>query len=147
MVTPAGTAIASPQTTTLVTGWLYLNTVRYRFPPGPMGCLGFYITSGNNQIIPFPPSQRWIVGEDEEYVVDYKGSAGSGLQCVTANVGTYQHELLLTIEYYDVATVASSSTPPPFRTSVITSELLNNQVTPSVATQGIYEVREPQAAG
>lgn len=142
VVTPAGTTIASPQSTTILTGWLYINTVRYRFPPGPMGALGFYLVTGKDQIIPFPPSQPWIVGEDEEFVVNYQGQAGSGLTCITANVGTYQHELLLTVQYYDIATIQDGSTPAQFSTTLLSSELLNTPADQVPGVQDLFQVNE-----
>lgn len=142
VVTPAGTTITSPRTTTLVKGWLYINTVRYRFPPGPMGCLGFYLTSGSNQIIPFPPSQPWIVGEDEEYTVDYRGVAGSGLQAVTANVGNFSHEVLLTIEYYDAATVQAGEQIPLGQVILNEDDVFSTAQELTPAIEQLFQVNE-----
>lgn len=147
MVTPASTAITSPQVTKILNGWLWINTVRYRFPPGPMGCLGFFLRTGSDQIIPFPPSQPWIVGEDEEYTVDYKGTAGSGLTAVTANVGTFSHEILLTIEYYDAATVAAGAQVPLGQVALSSDDVFNaNPELPSAIEQ-LFQVNEPAASG
>lgn len=141
-VTPAGTAPTAPQTTNLITGWLYINRVRYRFPPGPMGCLGFFLTTGNNQIIPWPPSQPWITDNDAEYVVDFRGQAGSGLQVVTANVGNFAHQLFLTIEYYDAATIAAVNTPALLGTTLLSSEMLNTPADQASGIEDLFQVNE-----
>lgn len=143
MVTASGTAIATPQKTVILKGWLYIATVRYRFPPGPMGCLGFYLTSGNDQIIPFPPSQPWIVGDDEELTVDYQGQAGSGLTCVTANVGNFSHEILLTIQYYDAATVAAGSSVPLGQVVLNEDDVFNSAQELAPGIERLFQVNVP----
>ena len=143
VITNAGTAIATPQVTNILSGWLWINTVRWRFPPGPSGCLGFFLRTGANQIIPFPPSQPWIVGDDEEYTVDYKGQAGKGLTLVTANVGTQNHEVLLTIEYYDAATVQAGTTSASGTILLNADELLNPDENLPAGIESLFQVNEP----
>jgi hypothetical protein len=140
--TPAGTSPSAPQSTSILTGWLYINTVRYRFPPGPMGCLGWYLTTGGNQIIPWPPSQPWIIGNDEEVTLDYAGAAGSGLTLVTANVGNYNHQILLTIEYYDIATVQAGTVPQNSTVLLNADELLDSAENLPSGIEELFQVNE-----
>jgi len=121
-VTPAGTAPSAPQTTQLIPDHVWLSSVRYRFPPGPMGCLGFYVANGPARILPLPQSQPWIVGDDEEETLAYGGQVGGPLNLVTCNVGNYDHALLLTVTYYPISAFQASTATKPTRKVLIASE-------------------------
>lgn len=90
---PAGTAIATPQTTNLT--WLDGRIVRVevRVPPGPSGFVGFALGHSNQVIIP-RQSGQWVVEEDRTLDWDIENYPTGAKWFVRAyNTGLYDHTL------------------------------------------------------
>lgn len=140
--TPISTPITSPQTTNVFSQWIYLDSIRARFPPGVMGTCGFYVQSGGNQIIPFPPSQPWITGDDEIITFQLGGEFQGPLQILTANYGNFAHTLLFEFTYYPISAYQATSQPNVQVLKLIDSDLLAGYA-PAGADVNLYEVTGP----
>jgi len=101
VTTPAGTAEASPQTTTLAVVNLRLLALEVTIPNGHAGLTGFAVEYGGTRIIPFGV-QEWLVGNSEAFAFTVGFDIGrTGLQVVTYNTGLFDHghylRLILTV--------------------------------------------------
>lgn len=141
VTTPTGTTITSPQTTTVFTTWVYLNDVRVRFPPGPSGTCGFYIASGGNQIIPFPPSQPWVVGNDENLDFQLGGEFQGPMVIYTANYGNFAHYIYFEFTYYPISAYQDSTSIAAPSTTLVASSVLTSNLQPT-QSGGLFTVSE-----
>lgn len=62
---PAGTAIATPQTTALSMIDGHVERIEITIPPGPSGLVGFRIIHSQQVIIPFS-GNTWVIADDEK---------------------------------------------------------------------------------
>lgn len=96
VTTPAGVAIATPQTTALAMPARIVQHLRVRVPPGPRGALGWALAMAGTPVIPVNVGQ-WIVGDDETLDWDLDGYPDSGAwQLLSYNVGKLPHTVYLT---------------------------------------------------
>lgn len=90
---PAGTAIASPQTTKLTMPVRIIEEIEVVVPPGPSGLLGFQLGSAGEPIIPAKGGQ-WIISDDEKLRWPLERQIESGdWQCFAYNTGSFPHTL------------------------------------------------------
>lgn len=61
---PRGTAIATPQTTSLTFNIGVVQRIEILIPPGPSGLVGFRILHSGDVVIPYDRSQ-WIIADNE----------------------------------------------------------------------------------
>ena len=110
--TDSGTAIDSPLVTDIDLPTIWLTSIRVRMPPGPLGNLGFAFYNADAQIIPYSTGQTWVIGDDEIWDFDYDAEVGIQLQLWTYNTGSYDHELLYTINYTPISAANVPPEPP-----------------------------------
>jgi hypothetical protein len=97
VLVPAGTAIATPQTTALAMPSRIVRSVRFRIPPGPSGSVGFRLASGGVQVIPWEPG-TWLVMDGEAVEWPLEGQIETGAwQLQAYNVGRWDHTLYVTM--------------------------------------------------
>jgi hypothetical protein len=109
---PAGTAIATPQTTALT--WLDGRIVRIeiRVPRGAAGLVGFQIGHSNQVIIPHDPTQ-WIIGEGETLDWDVDNYPTGAKWFVRAyNTGRYAHTLYFRFHLVELVSARAGTLPP-----------------------------------
>lgn len=96
VLTPAGTAIATPLTTSLAMPSRLVRAVRIRVPPGPAGSVGFALVSGGQQVVP-EEAGTYLVMDDEavEWPLEEQIETGAW-QLRSYNVGRWDHTLYLT---------------------------------------------------
>lgn len=95
---PAGTAVASPTTTTMAFPTRYVRRIIIKVPPGPAGKMGFQIASTGNQIIPLAKG-TWIITDDEQITWDVNNAIQSGsFQLIGYNTGIYDHTVYVRFE-------------------------------------------------
>jgi hypothetical protein len=116
--TPAGTAIASPQTTTILAGDNYVQWIRWRFPPGPSGTLGISFWNGKAQIVPWTGEGSFIPGDNETETAQVGFQCFGQLNLVSYNIGQYQHEIIVSVQYQPIA-VTLATVPPPAASNVV----------------------------
>ena len=94
---PAGTAVATPQTTALTIPPRIVRWVRLRVPPGPAGSVGFRLASGGVQVIPWDPG-TWLVYDNESTQWDLEGQLQTGAwQLQGYNIGRWDHTIYVTM--------------------------------------------------
>lgn len=92
---PAGTAIATPFTQSLVMPPQVISSIEVIVPPGPRGQMGFQIGSSGNQILP-ADFGTWFVTDDERVRWDLTGQITSGgWEFFGYNLGIYAHSVYL----------------------------------------------------
>lgn len=93
---PAGTPIASPQSSDVSFPAREVVKVTWRFPPGCAGLVGFYLAMGGAPVLPLPAG-TWITDDDHDNTWDTHGQPNSGQwQVVAYNTGIYQHTVRFT---------------------------------------------------
>lgn len=93
---PAGTPVATPQTTNLGMPPRTVTEVRVRVPPGPRGEVGFALGSAQQPVIPYDAGQ-WFVTDDEDVRLPLDVPISSGAwQLFAYNTGQYPHTLFVT---------------------------------------------------
>ena len=95
---PAGTALASPQTTAMAIPVRIVRRIVVKIPPGPNGLMGFKIAAAGVAIIPQAVG-TWIVASDEDLVWDLANAIQSGaFQLIGYNTGQYNHTVYVRFE-------------------------------------------------
>lgn len=95
---PAGTAKASPQTTSLTMPARLVRSVRVRIPPGPAGTVGWALGAAGVRVLPWGAAQ-WIVGDNESIEWPLSRQITSGAwQLQAYNTGVYDHTLYVTFQ-------------------------------------------------
>lgn len=115
ITTPAGTAVASPQSTTVALGPVTVRSVQVIIPDGHAGHTGIAIHHAGERVLPFQGTE-WIGGNDDSPTFDLDLWIGGGEVVVqTFNTGDYDHDHLLRFTIEDVEALAAGGTPltPP----------------------------------
>lgn len=108
---PAGTAIATPQTTTLSLRDAILEHIEVVIPPGPSGLTGFAFVHSGQQVIPFTEGD-WIVGDNEKLQWDIQRFPTGDKWSVRAyNLDVYVHSIYLRLFLKELSD-ASFAAPP-----------------------------------
>jgi len=90
---PAGTAIATPQTTALVFDPGIVERIEIVVPPGPSGLVGFQIRHSGETVIPHSASQ-WIIADNEPINWPVQGfPEGSAWSFRGYNLDVYSHTI------------------------------------------------------
>ena len=90
---PAGTAIATPQTTALPFNRGVVEGIEVVVPPGPSGMVGFAVVHSGDVIIPYDRTQ-WVIADNEVLKWPLQGfPTGSAWSLRVYNIGVYQHTL------------------------------------------------------
>jgi len=90
-IIPAGTPKATPVSFPLAMPARIVDQIDLRIPPGPNGVMGFQITSGGAQIIPYNAG-AFIVASDERIPWPLTNQISSGAwQLMGYNTGQYPH--------------------------------------------------------
>lgn len=95
VITPAGTAIASPQTTALPFNQGIVQKLEILIPPGPSGLVGFRVRHSTQVVIP-NSGNGWVIGDDEkiEWPLE-KYPVGNKWTILTYNTDVFPHTLYL----------------------------------------------------
>lgn len=110
--TPAGTAIATPLTTSLAMPAREVEHIRVRIPPGPNGQLGWMLSMAGTPVIP-TNAGGWIVGNDEIIDWDLTGQPNSGAwQLQSYNIGGNPHSVYITFTLNPIGARSSLPTSP-----------------------------------
>lgn len=116
---PAGTAKATPQTTSIELGVRNVVKVLVVVPPGPRGEVGFYLGTSNVQVIPKNVG-AWIVTDDHKLDLDIEDMWESGSwQLVAYNTGHYDHTLHVTFESNFVIGAGGVQTTAPIQSALL----------------------------
>lgn len=110
---PPGTAKNAPITVALTMPTRAVKHIRIRVPPGPNGLMGFALTSGGLNVIPYGQGQ-FIVASDEVIDWDPIDEIDSGAwQATMYNTGIFTHTIyiLFTVEVPDQPDTASGVQP------------------------------------
>lgn len=96
VLTPAGTALATPQLTSLAMPARLVRALRIRVPPGPAGTVGIALTSGGQQVIP-ETKDSYLVLDNEviEWPLEQQIESGAW-QLRSYNTGRWDHTVYLT---------------------------------------------------
>lgn len=95
---PAGTAVASPTTTSMTLPTRFVRRIVTKVPPGPAGFMGFRIAAAGVQIIPINVG-AWIITDNEEMTWDVSNMIESGaFQLIGYNTGIYAHTVYVRFE-------------------------------------------------
>jgi hypothetical protein len=90
---PAGTPIATPQTSDISFPPRTVTQVNIRVPPGPRGELGFALATGGVNILPYGTG-TWIVTDDEDLIYTLENTIESGAwQLIAYNTGDFDHSV------------------------------------------------------
>ena len=93
MTVPAGTAIATPQTTALPFNRGIVEQIEVVVPPGPSGMVGFAVVHSGDVIIPYDRAQ-WVIADNEVLRWPLQGyPTGSAWSLRAYNIGVYSHTL------------------------------------------------------
>jgi hypothetical protein len=109
--TPAGTPVASPQTTTILAGDNYVQWIRWRFPPGPSGQLGISFWNLAAQIVPWTGEGTFIPGDNETETAEVDYQCLKALNLVTYNTGQYNHSIIVSVQYQPISVTSPASSP------------------------------------
>lgn len=91
----AGTAIATPATSTLSMAEGVLRRLEVTVPPGPSGLVGFRLLHSGQVVIPYR-GNGWIITDDERIQWDLDGyPTGDKWALQAYNTGIYDHTLYL----------------------------------------------------
>ncbi|HEY1198746.1 MAG TPA: hypothetical protein VGG32_08490 [Thermoplasmata archaeon] len=113
VTTPAGTAIATPQQTTVPLQDSWVNRIKIRWPEGHNGLTGIYVTKSGLPIIPFGSPPTFITANDDEEWFDVGDEVQDGLVVVTYNIGIYPHGHYLRIESVPIGQWLASGPETP----------------------------------
>lgn len=109
VLTPAGTAKATPLLTNVSMPPRSVDRIQIRVPPGPSGQMGFAIAAAGQPIIPYNAG-GFIVGDDEFIDWPVQGYITSGAwQVLSYNTGQYDH----TIELRFLLSLVRDPAPTP----------------------------------
>lgn len=92
---PAGTAIATPLTTTPDLGDIWLDAIELRIPVGHHGLTGIYVANSGTAIMPYSSPPSFLVGDDERLSFDVGVEVDNLLQIVTYNTDIFNHTFYL----------------------------------------------------
>jgi hypothetical protein len=104
--TPAGTAVAAPQSTALNLGDVVLDRIFWRIPPGPSALCGAAIFQAGTQLWPWGAEGTYLVGDDESDDVPIGTEVGNGITIVTYNLDVYSHSWYFKFLYTPIALVS-----------------------------------------
>lgn len=114
ILTPAGTAIATPLTTALNWRQGYPLRIEIRFPPGPSGLVGFQLLHSGEVVIPHDKTE-WLITDDESVIWpldDFPYNAKYAAR--TYNTGVYDHTIQVRMLFAEVgAQQLTPMTPVP----------------------------------
>lgn len=111
VTTPAGTAIAAPQSTTILLGQLILLEAHLVIPPGHVGLTGWQLAFANQQVIPYGPAGAFVLGDDDKLDFTFERAVGNGLVVRTYNLGQYPHAHLCRMKVTDFDVTAPAVAP------------------------------------
>ena len=93
---PAGTAIATPQTSSIAFPVRIVRTVEWRVPQGSLGVMGWQLAMGGVQVVPFG-SDTWVIADGTAGSFTLDGYPDSGAwQVIAYNTGAFAHSVFLT---------------------------------------------------
>ena len=108
---PAGTAIATPQTTNLEVGIWVVDEIDVDVPPGCNGVVGFQLAMGGQQVIPYNVG-TWGVFNDRHLTYPLTDAPTSGAwQLIGYNLGNFPHTLQVTF-YLDLTEIPAPAYTP-----------------------------------
>lgn len=117
-IIPAGTTIAAPVTVALGFDDWDVEAIDLEVPPGPSGCMGFYLANNGQPWIPRAQNE-WIVWDDHKERFTPTGyPTGTGWQLVGYNVGKYDHAVICRFHVNPTASPAGPAEQLPVLTFV-----------------------------
>lgn len=108
---PLGTAIATPQTTSLVMDDGELVRLEVTVPSGPSGFMGFRFRHSQQVVIPYKGS-NWIITDDEKLSWDLHGyPTGSAWSIQMYNTDIWAHTVYLRLHINEIGARPTKSLP------------------------------------
>lgn len=93
---PAGTPVAAPAVVDVSFPPRRVLTIDWRVPPGPAGLMGWRLTMGGVQVVPYGPA-LWVIDNNNRGTFTLTNHPDSGAWQVTGyNTGTHDHAVYLT---------------------------------------------------
>lgn len=112
VTTPAGTAQASPQTTSFNPGLVTLAELQIVIPDGHAGQTGIAVVYDNLPIIPWGLPIGYVIGNNEEPAFPLDMTIGHALQVWTYNTGAFDHKHYLRYKVRDSSLDLPGQLPP-----------------------------------
>lgn len=110
---PAGTPQSAPATVALPFDNWEVETIDLEVPPGPAGCMGFYLANNGQPWIPRSPGE-WLVWDDKiERFTPTAYPTASGWQVVGYNSGALAHVVVVRFHVNPV-TIDRATVAAPF---------------------------------
>lgn len=108
---PSGTAMDDPATIPLDIPALVVESIDLEVPHGPAGLMGFYLSLGGQQAIPWDVGE-WIVwdGRADSWPISDYSTAGTWA-VVGYNLGDYDHDVTVRFHITDQAATNVPTTP------------------------------------
>jgi len=104
VTTPAGTDVATPQTTLLTWRQGYPVRLEIRFPPGPSGLVGVQLLHSGEVVVPHDASE-WLITDNEPVIWPLDGFPYNAKYAVrTYNQDVYDHTVQVRMLFNEVAT-------------------------------------------
>lgn len=109
---PAGTAIATPQTTPLLWRQGYPERVEIRVPPGPSGLVGIRILHSGTRVIP-RSEDEWLITDNEPVSWPLEGYPSNPAWSVqTYNTDIYPHDIQVRMLFNEIGASPGPSFVP-----------------------------------
>lgn len=104
VTTPAGTDVATPQTTLLNWRQGYPVQLEIRFPPGPSGLVGVQLLHSGEVVVPHDPLE-WLITDNEPVIWPLDGFPYNAKYALrTYNQDVYDHTVQVRMLFNEVAT-------------------------------------------
>lgn len=94
---PAGTEEANPGSYPLAIPDSYVHGIEVEVPPGPGGAMGFNLTYGDTQIVPWSQTPSWLKVDDYYNTFEIGAELGNGLKVIGYNTGWWDHIIFLRV--------------------------------------------------
>ena len=106
---PAGTLQAAPQQTVWNLGWVVVDSITVRIPPGPSGLTGIAILYAGVPIVPSEQPGVFWVGDDQKEVWELGWEISGPFTVVTYNLDIYDHTFYLNAQVRDIVLVQAGA--------------------------------------
>jgi hypothetical protein len=102
---PAGTAIATPQTTVVNLGDIWCYAISVRIPAGHCGFTGLAVIQAGSYLLPFGQTLKYLIGNDDKLDFDIGVEIPGNFTLQTYNTDVLAHTFYVRIAYQPMVTV------------------------------------------